>query len=169
MPEDVLWRVVDNLFPRGLDEVLQQPDYVVQEVEDLQRYKDGDLLAFLLRMDPDQEKLVVRRGRGPAIVKGGPGTGKSTVAIYRAKWILDQAEAEGRPAPDVLFTTYTNALTRFSEQLLQQLLGERVASVTVSTADAIAWNIAFRNGPTPAVQAGQEHPREPASPVRRVQ
>jgi superfamily I DNA/RNA helicase/mRNA-degrading endonuclease RelE of RelBE toxin-antitoxin system len=149
VPDEVLSRVVDNLWPRDLDEVMQQPDYVVQQAEDLQRYKDGDLLGFLLRMDPDQEQLVVRRGRGPAIIKGGPGSGKSTVAIYRVKWILDQAEAEGRPVPRILFTTYTKALTRFSEQLLEQLLGARASSVTVSTADRIAWEIVERTGPMP--------------------
>jgi len=154
VPQDILLRVLDNLWPRDLDSVQQQADYIVRQAEDLKRYKDGDLLGFLLRLDPDQKVLVERRGRGPAIVKGGPGSGKSTVALYRARWILDQAEAEGRPAPRILFTTYTNALTRFSEQLLEQLLGDRASSVDVSTADRIAWNIveATEEMPDPAMR-----------------
>ena len=138
VPPWVLERVVDNLWPRPLDEVARQPDCAVEDPQDLQRYKDGDLLGFLLRLDSGQEKLVDWRLRGPSIIKGGPGTGKSTVALHRVRALLDRAVAEGRPAPRILFTTYTNALTRFSEQLLQQLLGERASLVTVSTADNIA-------------------------------
>ncbi len=166
VPEDILQRVIDNLWRRDLDEVQRQPDYIVQDAKDLMRYKDGDLLGFLLRLDAEQEKLVSRRARGPALVKGGPGSGKSTVAMYRCKWILDRAAAENRPTPRILFTTYTNALTRFSEQLLAQLLGDRASAVTVSTADRIAWNIVAQAGLMPE-PANREDLRDILEKVRR--
>jgi len=36
---------------------MQQPDLVLNEVDDLQRYKDGELLIFLLNLSPEQEKF----------------------------------------------------------------------------------------------------------------
>ena len=144
VPAWVLDRIVDNLWERPLEEVIQQPDYVVQKPEDLERFAEGDLLGFLLKLDEEQTQLASWRLNGPAIIKGGPGTGKSTIALYRAKSLLDRAEEAGQPAPRILFTTYTNALTRFSEQLLQQLLGDKAELVDVSTADHLARRIVER-------------------------
>lgn len=144
VPMWVLDRVLDNIWERPLAEVIQQPDYVVNSPEDLERFAEGDLLGFLLKLDDEQAELASWRLNGPAIIKGGPGTGKSTVALYRVKSLLDRAEAAGQPAPRILVTTYTNALTRFSEQLLKQLLGHRAHLVTVATADHLARTIVER-------------------------
>jgi hypothetical protein len=78
-------RMLDALFPRPLDQVMGQPDLVLADSEDLIRFKEGDLTSFLLRLDPDQEKLVDWALKGPSLIKGGPGTGKSTVALYRVR------------------------------------------------------------------------------------
>ena len=139
--------MVDNLWERPLNEVMQQPDFVAQRPEDLERYREGDLLGFLLKLDEEQAELASWRLNGPAIIKGGPGTGGSTVALFRVKSLLDRAEAAGQPAPRILFTTYTNVLTRFSEQLLKQLLGDRAHLVTVATADHLARSIVERMEP----------------------
>lgn len=146
VPSDVLSRVMDALFPRPIEQVLQQPDYVVAESEDLIRFREGDLKGFLLKLDPDQQTVADRGTRGPALIKGGPGTGKSTVALYRVRAILRHARQQGKPLPRVLFTTYTNALIRFSEQLLEQLVGPDIGQVTVQTADSLAMKIAAQGG-----------------------
>lgn len=137
-------RVIDNLFPRPIDEVMQQPDLAVFSTRDLDRYHKGDLIGFLLRLDPSQERLVDWALEGPALIKGGPGTGKSTVALYRVQRLIDHALKTGRPAPRILFTTYTPALARFSEQLLESLLGENRIHVTVKTADGVALDVVSR-------------------------
>ena len=61
---------------------------------------------------------------GPTQITGGPGTGKSTVALYRVQSLIQNLHKMGQPTPLILFTTYTNALVKSSEQLLQQLLGD---------------------------------------------
>ncbi|MGF1674334.1 MAG: UvrD-helicase domain-containing protein, partial [Rivularia sp. (in: cyanobacteria)] len=75
---------------------------------------------------------------GPSLLKGGPGTGKSTVALYRTRAILEILQNQGVSQPKILFTTYTNALISFSQQLLTRLLGDDVKYVDVKTADSIA-------------------------------
>ncbi len=141
--DDVRLQVHEYLFSPPLSKIMQQPDLVLKEVDDLLRYKDGELLVFLLNLSPEQEKYALwsLNASGPTLVKGGPGTGKSTVALYRIRSLLDQMLTTGKQTPQILFTTYTNALVRFSEQLLQQLLGSNTQYVRIDTADRVAYNI----------------------------
>lgn len=169
VPPDVLSRVMDALFPRPIEQVLQQADFVLAESEDLIRFREGDLKGFLLKLDPEQEKVADRNTKGPALVKGGPGTGKSTVALYRVRAILQHARRQNQPLPRVLFTTYTNALIRFSEQLLEQLVGSDIEHVTVQTADSVAMKIAARGGqPNTLKLANNRQMRDFLSQVRGV-
>ncbi|MDQ0878977.1 superfamily I DNA/RNA helicase/mRNA-degrading endonuclease RelE of RelBE toxin-antitoxin system [Paenibacillus sp. V4I3] len=138
VPDKFIERVIDNLFPRPVQEILQQPDLIVFDSNDLIRYKEGDLLGFLLRLDSDQERLVDWALEGPALIKGGPGTGKSTIALYRVRSLLDHYKKQGKSNLKILFTTYTDALARFSNQLLEQLLQDRIHHVKIETADELA-------------------------------
>jgi len=134
IPERLLSRILDNLFPRALDTIAAQPEFVLPEPEAVERFAEEDLGSFLLRLAPEQRALVAQDRAGPTLVKGGPGTGKSTLALYRVQRLLDQ----GLTA--ILFTTYTNALVGYSEQLLTHLLGKPPAScgVKVTTVDSLA-------------------------------
>ncbi len=138
--EDVLARVVEAVYPPSLESVAQQPDLVVPSTEHLVRYKEGDLLGFLLRLDEDQARLTRWALKGPTMVRGGAGTGKSTVALYRVKEVLERKRATG--SETVLFTTYTRALLAVSRQLLEQILSpEQMARVRVATVDQVAREI----------------------------
>ncbi len=141
--DDVRLQLHEYLFSKSILEVMQQPDLVLYEVDDLLRYKAGELLIFLLNLSPEQEKYATwsPQTSGPTLVKGGPGTGKSTVALYRIRSFLDHMLKAGHQSPQILFTTYTNALIRSSQQLLQQLLGSHAHSVRIDTADRVAYSI----------------------------
>ncbi|WP_088889843.1 3'-5' exonuclease [Leptolyngbya ohadii] len=134
IPDRYLSRILDNLYPRPLQEIATQREYVLTQPEDLDRFVEGSLSAFLLKLDPEQEKLKDFGTKGPTLVKGGPGTGKSTLALYRVQRLLEQG------CKPILFTTYTKALVTYSQQLLEQLLGQspKAAGVEVTTVDAIA-------------------------------
>lgn len=140
VPGEVLTTVLDAIFPPSLEQLDDQPDLVVPSTEALVRYKAGDLLGFLLRLDEDQRKLTRYALKGPTMVRGGAGTGKSTVALYRVQELLERPSATGRER--VLFTTYTQALLTVTKQLLEQLLtAEQFARVTVATCDQVARRI----------------------------
>lgn len=143
VPRYVLECVVDNLFPRPLREVVQQPDLAVHDPHDLLRFKEGTLFSFLLRLDPDQEKLTTWALKGPTMVRGGAGTGKSTVALYRVRAVLRQPHATGKET--ALFTTYTRALQSASRQLLEQILTPaEMERVRIATCDELAREIVSR-------------------------
>lgn len=143
VPGVVRDRLFDCITAPNFDQVLNQPSFVTGSPDELLRFKEGDLLGFLLKLNPEQERFVTWaiNATGPTLLKGGPGTGKSTVALYRTREILKQLQANGVSQPRILFTTYTNALVTFSEQLLEQLLGEDARFVEVRTADALMSSI----------------------------
>ncbi|MBA2712201.1 MAG: UvrD-helicase domain-containing protein, partial [Rubrobacteraceae bacterium] len=143
VPEPVRGVIFDAATPPDYEHVLDQPDFLTGDVSDLLRFKEGELLGFLLKLDPEQEKYVdwAVNSSGPTLVKGGPGTGKSTVALYRTHSLVRSLRESGVENPRVLFTTYTNALVAFSEQLLGRLLGKDRNRVTVRTADSLVVRI----------------------------
>src|SRR6266516_4812742 len=151
VPDDYKVQIDDYMFERPLVEVLQQPDYLLTDVGDLLRYKEGELLAFLLKLSPEQEKYVTwgMNASGPTLLKGGPGTGKSTIALYRVRSLVQELRKKGRDEFRILFTTYTNALVNSSKQLLGQLLGDDVKYVEVQTADRIVVTLLGRAGIAP--------------------
>jgi superfamily I DNA/RNA helicase/mRNA-degrading endonuclease RelE of RelBE toxin-antitoxin system len=148
IPDEILLRIDQYMFELPLIQVEQQQDLVLNETDDLLRYKEGELLSFLLKLSPEQEKYVrwSLNATGPTLVKGGPGTGKSTIALYRIRSFLQQVKRSGSTPPRLLFTTYTNALIKSSEQLLHQLLGEDAQYVRVQTADKLSYDILQQSG-----------------------
>lgn len=122
VPGWVLGRVMDALWPPEVRHLARQPDQLLIEPQDLERYAAGKLRGFLLHLDDAQRRFTDWALSGPTLVKGGPGSGKSTVALYRARAVVEHALGTTDQIPEVLFTTYTNALTNFSASLLCQLL-----------------------------------------------
>ncbi len=133
----LLERLFNITTQPNIDRLLQAPVYELTNSDDLDRLADGDLVTLLLHLDPDQERLVglaVNAG-GPVLIKGGPGSGKTTIAVRRVARVVEALRAEGVAEPRILFTTYTNALVSTTRQLLARALGDDAALVTVETAD----------------------------------
>jgi mRNA-degrading endonuclease RelE of RelBE toxin-antitoxin system len=143
VPEGIRERLFDCISTPNFDLVIAQPSFRTGGMDDLLRFREGDLLGFLLKLNPEQEKYVTWavNAKGATLLKGSPGTGKSTVALYRVKAILDQIKGKGSITPKILFATYTNALVTFSRQLLENLLGDDIQYVEVKTADAISYSL----------------------------
>lgn len=154
IPAPYLERLIDVLFPRPIEQVIDEPDLLVKDPSDLLRFKDGELLAFLLRLDPEQERYISRSLKGPTLIKGGAGTGKSTVALYRIKHLLDHPKATGNET--VLFATYTQTLETVTQQLLEQLLSpEQLKRVTITTVDKLVHQIMSKSGrPLGEIESG---------------
>ncbi|MBK7996602.1 MAG: UvrD-helicase domain-containing protein [Blastocatellia bacterium] len=142
VPNELRDRLFDCIYSPNFDQVINQPSFTTN-TEDLLRFKEGELVTFLLKLNPEQEKYVdwAINASGPTLLKGGPGTGKSTVALYRVRSLINNLKKQGISSPSILFTTYTNSLVAFSQQLLNNLLGKDSQYVQVKTADSIACDI----------------------------
>ena len=160
IPESLRERIFDAVTEPNFDQVLNQPD-LIAGTDELLKFKEGNLLGFLLKLNPEQEKYVTWAisSKGPTLLKGGPGTGKSTVALYRAREVLAQLKKDGIEQPKILFTTYTNALVKFSQQLLSQLLGADAKHIDVKTADTIAYRLVAQATGKPKIASSAQQKR----------
>ncbi|MCD8207044.1 MAG: UvrD-helicase domain-containing protein [Bacteroidales bacterium] len=80
---------------------------VVSDEEELEKMMDASLEKWRVFLHPDQRRLVERTFGGPARVLGGAGTGKTVVAMHRAKRLASLC----LPGEKVLFTTFTENLS----------------------------------------------------------
>lgn len=143
VPEDILNWVFDCVTDQNIDRVMEERRLVIDDVAKLKHVANGEFVSFLLRLDEEQEQVIeaVAREGGPALVTGGPGSGKSIVALYAVRTMVRALQQAGVERPRVLFTTFTNALVHSSRQQLEAILGPDVRFVDVRTADSIARTI----------------------------
>lgn len=149
IPDDVKERLLHWHRPPTLNEIIEQSTMELRDPDDLDRYVQGDLKRFLLKLDPDQERAAARSLRGPVLVKGGPGTGKSLVALYRIRNLLEapaQVQLFAAPRPRILLLTYTRSLINVCQELLEELLGEIPEELQVMTLDRKVREIITRAG-----------------------
>lgn len=108
---------------------------------------DAELAAILERpveewmlfLHPAQRRMVELSAGGPVRVRGGPGTGKTVVALHRAR-ALARTEA-GR----VLLTTFVTTLPKAWEGLFATFDPEARSRLDIRTVDAVAYDL-YRDG-----------------------
>ena len=122
VPACFLETILEALWPSGPQTIARQPDFRLFKPHDLSRYTTGDLTGFVLHLDETQRNLSGWALAGPTLIKGGPGSGKSTMAMYRAQAVIEHAIREDEGVPSVLFLTYTNTLVSLCRSRLEKLL-----------------------------------------------
>ncbi len=95
--------------------------YRFVDSEEFKRALTGSMEEWMLFLAPHQRQLVTRTYNGPARVKGVAGSGKTVVAIHRARQLARVALQQKRK---VLFLTYGNRLPGVVYHLLEHLAGE---------------------------------------------
>lgn len=93
---------------------------VVNDDEAMMAIMNAPLAQWRVFLHPTQHKLASGDRSGPVRVLGGAGTGKTVLAMHRAKWL---AENRTPPGKKVLFTTFTRNLASDIEQNLRTLCG----------------------------------------------
>lgn len=82
---------------------------VITSDAELEEMLEAPLEKWRVFLHPSQRKLIERDWNGPVRVLGGAGTGKTVVAMHRAKWLLQHRFTD--PSDQILFTTFTRNLT----------------------------------------------------------
>ena len=89
----------------------------------------GTLEQWQLFLHPDQRSLVQRSFSGPARLRGISGSGKTVVALHRARRLAKDASARGEK---ILFTTFDKGLAAAAGHLLDVLCGPERAAIEVT-------------------------------------
>jgi len=107
---------------RTPSEILQSPNNqrqisTLRRTDELERFYSGDFQDWMIYLHHTQRLLADGQFNGTVKVTGGAGTGKTVVALHRAKF-LQENRRDDRP---ILFTTYNKNLAENLENQFQLL------------------------------------------------
>jgi superfamily I DNA/RNA helicase len=102
-------RVIDTQdFVASLETAESQSRFVVVDTDaELTAIMNAPLAQWRVFLHPTQRKLASGDRSGPVRILGGAGTGKTVLAMHRAKWLAENRTPEGKK---VLITTFTRNL-----------------------------------------------------------
>jgi hypothetical protein len=106
----------------------------------IRRLLDGTIEEWMVYLHPSQRAIVRAEFNGPARVRGGPGTGKTVVALHRAR-------KHAREAPDgerVLLTTFLRTLPKVWQGLMGTMDPRALERLDIVNVDALAMRIVRR-------------------------
>jgi mRNA-degrading endonuclease RelE of RelBE toxin-antitoxin system len=121
---------------------LENPDTkrrfaAVESSEELMEMLNAPLEKWRVFLHPSQEKIAKGNYNGPVRVLGGAGTGKTVVAMHRAKYLLEHVYTKS--TDKILFVTYTSNLAKAIKQQLHSIISERDRKrVDVTTVHSLA-------------------------------
>ena len=125
----------ENTCDKSFEELIiteesRQTIFTPKSNEELRRFFDGELEGWRVWLHPKQKKLVNRHWNGPVCVLGGAGTGKTVVAMHRAKWLAQNIPATTKQR--ILFTTFSAVLASDIQYNLGQICtAEELARIEV--------------------------------------
>ena len=125
---------ISNNFEDALDNPETLKTFVVVEGEDeLRKIMAEPLEKWRVFLHPTQRKIVKKNYSGAARVLGGAGTGKTVVAMHRAKQLATSLRENER----ILFTTYTaNLASDIKENLRKICTLDELRKIDVINLDA---------------------------------
>lgn len=111
------WSALDN------DDSLSRFTVVESSIE-LEGLLNAPLEQWRVFLHPLQRRIVEKDFSGPVRVLGGAGTGKTVVAIHRAKYLLERVFTDANDR--ILFTTFTKNLAADIFVALQQICSPEI-------------------------------------------
>ena len=123
-----------NDFAVALETPESQSRFVVVDDEAMVAIMNAPLAQWRIFLHPTQHKLAIGDRSGPVRILGGAGTGKTVLAMHRAKWLAENRTLDSKK---VLFTTFTKNLALDIEDNLKTLCSPKtMAKIEVRNLDA---------------------------------
>lgn len=111
--------------------------YVVEGENDLQAILSAPLEQWRVFLHPTQRRLATANFKGPSRILGGAGTGKTVLAMHRAKHLAGTLVGTDRR---LLFTTFTTNLALDIEDGLKSICSpEQMKQIDIINLDALVF------------------------------
>jgi superfamily I DNA/RNA helicase/mRNA-degrading endonuclease RelE of RelBE toxin-antitoxin system len=94
--------------------------YRFVDTEEFKRVLEGGMEEWMLFLAPFQRALTIREYNGPSRLRGVAGSGKTVIALHRARFLTRKVNGMGKK---VLFLTYGNRLPGVMRHLFEKLMG----------------------------------------------
>ncbi|MFW6368719.1 MAG: UvrD-helicase domain-containing protein, partial [Spirochaetota bacterium] len=133
-------------FAAALDNSLSRRSVmVISSDQELQDALDYPLEKWRIFLHPQQQRLVNVNARGPYRIHGGAGTGKTVIAMHRARKLV--RDVFSNDTERVLFTTFTRNLANDIRRNLEKLCSrDELERIEVANIDGWATQFLKRIG-----------------------
>jgi hypothetical protein len=126
-----------TLADEASDLTLVSEDEVIEAVR--QAAEQGSIEQWMTWLHPSQAKLVAQQWNGPARVRGPAGTGKSVVALHRAKYLAERGRS-------VVFTSFVKTLPNVQASLFERLAPRHATRVRFQGVHSLAMSVLSSSG-----------------------
>lgn len=124
-------------FSAALEAAESQSRFVVVTSDnEMAAILNAPLAQWRVFLHPLQRKLAAGDRSGPVRILGGAGTGKTVLAMHRAKWLAQNRTADGQK---VLFTTFTRNLALDVAQNMKSLFVDDTAINLLEVTNLDRW------------------------------
>lgn len=136
LPDHTAGWMLELLTNPNLEDFLFDPGHLLfrTTLDKLDGYCRGQIKRLMLNLEDEQRQYVNKPIDGALLLRGCAGSGKTTVALYRA---IECAETGGR----TIFLTFNRTLASAAQTLIQELVGPVPANLEVVNIDA--WLMRF--------------------------
>ena len=144
--EDVINNLTDTSINNGNDNRPQKDTkrrfYTPQSMEELEiLMENDDFEKWTIFLHPSQESIVKKNFLGPALIEGGPGTGKTIVGIHRAVYLAENIY-KFEDDKKILLCTFSKKLAKFISNKIDFLMKQHGVknNVHVMSVDSFIYN-----------------------------
>ena len=145
----------DNFTAALANENSKRRFYIVEDAKELAEILTAPLEQWRVFLHPSQRRLVERSTRGSTKVLGGAGTGKTVVAMHRARHLAENIFT--KKEDKILFTTFSrNLAADIKEHLLKICSYDTIGRIEVINIDAWVSDFLKKHGFTYEIIFGAE-------------
>jgi len=141
LPDHTKEWLLELLTNPGLSDVLCDPGRLLfrTTLDKLQGYCEGRIRRLMLNLEDEQRTHVDRKLDGAQLLRGCAGSGKTTVAIYRAIRCAELGQK-------TIFLTYNRTLAAAACALIEELIGPLPTNLEVTNIDSWIYRLLQSRG-----------------------
>lgn len=141
LPAHTVEWMLDLFTNPQLEDVLYSPERLIfrTTLDKLQGYCSGRIKRLMLNLEAEQQIFVERQIKGAMLLRGCAGSGKTTVALYRAIRCAETGER-------TIFLTFNRTLAAAARTLIEELVGPVPGNLEVINIDAWMFRLLRERG-----------------------